>query len=125
MPSPESSQYKSYFDQLIEAVGNGSMVWEDANPTTFVWESKPPAAKLSIQRLERTQAIGVVKRIVTYLFQAYEVRSGQQVQRVSLNGAEDPDLNGQLENLFGAIKSEISRKRLEFLKSILPPMKNG
>ena len=58
-----------------------------------------------------------------YVFQAMDTRQGQA--RFSITGAEDEAVNQKLEKLYDTISGGISRKALDFLKSLLPPQTQG
>jgi hypothetical protein len=122
MPIPETDELKAYLDQLIEAARTGLMVWVEINPTTFVWDSKAPVGRLSLQRVERNQptlekGVAGIKKSRSYLLQAFE---GLTVQRLSLSSSNNPELNSKLETLYEVVKTELTRRDLDFLKSLLP-----
>ena len=128
MLNPKNVEYKAYFEQLIDATRSGSIIWEEVNPTTFVWESREPhPGKFTLQRLEQKQQIvenGIQTRktTVVYLLQASDLTSPRP--RLSITGAQDEGLNTQLDALYELIKSQELRRNLDFLTSLLPPKKN-
>lgn len=128
MPRLESSDLRTYVDQLAEATRSSSIKWKDVNPTTFVYETgsaKP--ASLVLQRLERIVATktkdGQIVPTKKYSYRFYANEGG--VNRLSIDSSEDAEVNQSLETLFDLIKSEVSRETLDFLKSILPAKGNG
>lgn len=128
MSSPESSEFKAYVEQLIEATRTGSMKWVEVNPTTFVWDTgEPQRARLTLQRVERVERVMIAGRLtqqkrITYLLSATDLRTNQT--RLSLSGADDPDLNTAFENLYKLVIADKAHRNLEFLKSLLPPKNN-
>ena len=126
MPSPESGEFRTYLDELIEATRAGSVEWKPVNPTTYVWEAPgATGARLSIQRIDRTQPVtedGHIKlrRVSSYLFQAFEMLGPAVKQRLSIESDEEPDLNPKFETLYEIAKTGLSRKGLDFLRKILP-----
>jgi hypothetical protein len=128
MPSPEITEFQTYLDGLIEATRNGSVQWNMVNPTTYVWESGGlgKGARVNLQRLDRTVAVRapggaiVSKRMPSYIFQASERSEGEIIQRVFIESGQDEELNRKFDVLYEVIKSGLSTKGMEFLKSILP-----
>jgi len=124
MPSLEITEFLSYIEQLTVATRSGSVEWTRVNPTTFTWDTiKPTPARLSLQRVDRRDRVVKAGRpmVITskhYVFQAVDPEEG--LQKLSISGADDPDVNQKLEALYDAISSGLSRKGLDFLKSLLP-----
>jgi hypothetical protein len=124
---------KAYFSQLVDATKNGVMSWVEVNPSTYSWDTRTPVpARLTLQLVLRQQVPTrepngqlVVRQVKSYFFQAIEVQQVAQKVRLSVNGAEDDELNGLLETLYETIQSTISKQSLDFLKSILPPQKTN
>ncbi len=132
MANPESAEMLAYLSQLIDATRSGSIRWVRVNPTTFAWDTRTPTpARLVLQRLQRTviQRMGATRSAgatlppieTYYVFQALDTGVGEQ--RTTLNGAENTELNPKLDELYRTIVSTNSRADLEFLKSLLPPVK--
>jgi len=132
MASPSSDDYKAYIDQIIEATRSGTMAWTQVNPTTFVWEIRgPQAGRLTLQRVARAATtpspvattrpvLGIVS---SYVLQVTDL--GTNENRLVISSEQDEILNKQFETLYGLIRSEIARKNLDFLKSLIPPKSGG
>lgn len=127
MPSFEKTEMMTYLDQLIEAARNGSMNWVEVNPTTYSWDtSNPVPARLTlqliVQQAQTRQANGQVvsRNVKRYFFHALEMQPLGPKLRVAVNGADDTDLNDQLERLYEAVQATVSQEGINFLKSILP-----
>lgn len=130
MPAPESSELKTYIEQLVALTQSGSMSWVQINPSTFVWDTNTPTrSRLSLQRLERQQQTiqqghAVMKRFHHFVLQALEFQSGQQIPRFTITTQEDDELNPLLQTLFDAIVKVLSRQSLDFFKAIIPPKRD-
>jgi hypothetical protein len=129
MPGPESNELQTYLEEIIAATRQGSIQWESANPTTFVWDtgSAIKGARLSLQLVNRIirpiglgGAPGSPRRVPSYILQAFEMSNGVRNLKVSINGAEDESTNRKLETLYEFIKTGVSRKGLDFLKGLIP-----
>lgn len=129
MSGPESKELQTYLEEIIAATRQGSIQWEAANPTTFVWDtgSLVKGARLSLQlvnRVIRPVGIGGItgspRRIPSYILQAFQIDTGTRSLKVSINGSEDESTNKQLETLYEFIKTGVSRKGLDFLKDLIP-----
>jgi hypothetical protein len=131
MPGLDKGELKLYLDQLIEATKSGSIGWIAVNPTTFLWDTETPRARLTIQRLEHQevqQSPGKMPRFVQvgyYILQAFELVGPVSMPklRISIDSSLDADLNSQLELLYDTISTAMSRQSLDFLKSVIPPKK--
>ncbi len=130
MPEPESLNLVTYIDDLTAATREGSVEWSPSNPTTFIWDT-PAKARVSLQRVESSTSIRVSaatppqviqRRTTWYVLQAFEALPGRPLLlKVSMDGSKDQNLNTKLNSLFETIKSETTRKSLEFLRELLPP----
>jgi hypothetical protein len=124
MPNP-SDEVVTYLDQIIGATRNGQMEWGEANPTTFLWQTaQPTPGRMIIQRVDKTETQVSPLRVVTittYVFQAIDLKSG--AARFTLKGAENEAINKKLGELYNSAKESNARKSLDFLKSILPPIR--
>src|SRR5438067_894009 len=129
MPTPESQELQMRVDDLITATRNGSFQWRAINPTTFIWEKITPdrgGARLTLQRVEQTTQQIVQGRPPALIRQSFvilqviEIRSagGQSLQRLTISGANDPELNGKLQELFQIASSGYSQQGLDFLKNL-------
>lgn len=127
MPRPEDAEFIEYVDKLIESTRSGTIEWKAVNPSTIVWETD--GARLSLQRLERAKgthnAAGrpIMVKIVSYIFQAFEVRGSavkSLVEKMSVESDENDAINKKLDALYEAAKTATARKGLDFLKGILP-----
>lgn len=99
------------------------MVWVKANPTTFTWMS--PRGRMVLQRLDGQRRVvrNNITQIVTaphYILSAFE-HPQVQLARLTINGAENEEINVKLESLYNAIISLVDKTGLDFLKSLLPP----
>jgi hypothetical protein len=130
MANPEeAAEIREYIHGLIEATRSGQMNWMSANPTTYSWDTTtvaPQQARLTLQRVEHTEAPTieggrvVQKKTISYVLQAYEIRGASAVPRTTVIGAENPELDKQLESLFELISFQKKRQALDFLKSVVP-----
>jgi hypothetical protein len=131
MASPEMAEFLAQIDALIEATRDGTMVWQRANPSTFVWRSRPTketevSAILNLQKVEHREVVSgrpLTHRTVqaAYIFQAIDRRT--KAAYLTMNGIEEPALNERLGLLFETISAGITRKGLEFLKKVIPQPK--
>lgn len=136
MASAESEGLYTYLNEVIGATNAGKIPWKIVNPTTFVWETTTPrSAKVSLQKLERINQVPVPPQIipgrppqpprmnqvhvVSYVFQAFDLNS-PNVPILNIESSNDPAVNEQLKNLFELVKTGVSQKTLDFLKSMLP-----
>lgn len=124
METNESKELFLYIDQIIKATQNGTIEWARANPTTFIWTvSQQKGARVIIQRVERASRTPdeagrlVVKKSTTYVLHATDETG---VVKLNVNGEEDAEANNKLEELFNVLTKNISRKGLDFLKSLIP-----
>ena len=131
MPSNENPGLSNYADELMEATKAGKIEWKTVNPTTFVWETASPGARVSLQRVERVVPVTTLgpngrpsitpRRDVFFLFQVFDLtRIPTNAPIVTADSSADAQLNQKFTALFDLIKSGISEKILEFLQSILP-----
>jgi hypothetical protein len=134
MPNSESEGIQAYLSDLITATKAGKVNWKTVNPSTFVWETGAPRnARLSLQRVERTVQVPIAGQIVvgrpamprftqqqqtSFVFQAFEMGNPNPV--LNIDSSNDQELNKRLAELFDLVKTGISQKTLDFLKSILP-----
>ena len=117
MPTNEPQDLSS-IDNIIDATKNGTIDWITANPTTYVW-TPTSRSKVIVQRVQKTewsteQGRPGVRTIKRYVFRAIE----DTIQKLLLNGADDEQINKKLETLYNAIAGSVTRKGLDFLKSI-------
>ena len=114
----ETNEFLAYLTQLIEGTNKGSLNWTEANPTTYTWHSNAPGrgGKVAIQAVQRRNQYGA--KDWYFVFTVAEPTTG--VQKLALDGGTDAEVNKKLQELFQAIASSITRKGLDFLKSILP-----
>jgi hypothetical protein len=129
MTSSESEGLQAYISDLITATNAGKVNWRTVNPTTFIWETGPPRnARVSLQRVDRVVQVAVSQAVgpprmaqqfqSSYVFQAFDGRTPTPVLSVDTSG--DPELTKRITELFELVKSSVSRKTLDFLRSILP-----
>jgi hypothetical protein len=123
----EKDQVIIYLDQLIASTAKDTVAWAKANPTTYVWH--PPqqgGSKIIIQRIERVTNIleadprGGARRRIDNDF-VFQVLDPASVEKLLVDGRNDPVFNAKLKTLFEGIESSLTRKGLSFFKSILPP----
>ncbi len=131
MPSSEQGDLAAYIDELIAATKLGKISWKVVNPTTFVWETPvPKSARISLQRVERIVAVQIPaalgrppslqqRREVNYLFQVFDLAQSA-LPILNLDSSSEPQLNERFDALFNIVKTGVSEKTMEFLKSILP-----
>ena len=115
---PETDELLAYLAQLIETTSTGSVNWAEANPTTYTWDSTVPGrgGKVAIQAISRRDQSGIPRR--AYVFTVVDPRTN--VQKLAIDGGTDVEVNQKLKDLFNAVQASITRKGLDFLKSILP-----
>ncbi|MBI3477398.1 MAG: hypothetical protein HY010_16825 [Acidobacteria bacterium] len=120
--SDETSGLRAYVDELIAATNAGKINWKTVNPSTFVWEpGAPKNARVSLQRVDRTTPTGnVTRREIFYLFQAFDSMEPNTSPVVSVESRKDGELQLRFATLFELIKTGLSQKNLDFLRSILP-----
>jgi hypothetical protein len=128
MPSPEIQEWVNL---VIKSTDSGDIKWKILNPTSYAWEIPAPKnARVTLQRVERMVATQTApgrilqRKDVQYLLQVIDIGK-QPSPVVTLNGAEDPELNAQLEKLFGMVSSAATRENIDFLKSLLPSGPGG
>ncbi len=118
MSSSETAELLGYVDQLVRTTRDGLIQWQRPNPTTFSWSTQgPPIGAVVIQRVER-------RRLPTmppedYVLQVLDPQYGTS-PRVMLEGEKDRVVFEKLKELYETIASSISRKNLDFFRSILP-----
>lgn len=133
MASVESEGLQKYLDEVIAATSAGKIPWKSVNPTTFVWETGN--AKVSLQRVERITQVSIPpvqlpgrpplqQRMaqvasVSYVFQAFDM-GRPNVPILNLESSMDKALDQKLQDLFDLVKTGVSQKTLDFLRSILP-----
>lgn len=133
MPQSEHKGLSTYIDDVYEATLAGRIAWKAVNPTTFVWETATPKpAKLSLQRVDRIVNTGATvisqgrrvpqqRKETIYLFQVFDLtEAGAATPILNIGGADEADLNQRLQKLFDLVKTGVSERSLEFLRSILP-----
>ena len=130
--SPESLELLKYLEELTQSTRNGTIDWKEANPTTYVWESRTRhdrAARVSLQRVDRNIQRTVagrnfIQRETHYILQAFELPMpiGNPQQKFSASGAEDQEVNEKLRILFEEVQAGVARKGLQFLREFLPPV---
>ncbi|MGA3035549.1 MAG: hypothetical protein ABSD70_19875 [Terracidiphilus sp.] len=134
MSNSESEALQAYVSDLIAATKSGKVNWKPVNPTTFVWETGAPRnARVILQRVDRvmqvpvpgTQIVAgraqprfVQQNQTSFVFQAFD--GVLPTPALNLDSANDPELTKHLTDLFETVKTGISEKTLEFLRSILP-----
>ena len=128
MNETEIDALVAYADDLLKATSEGKIEWTSVNSTTFMWNrSTPPLARLELQRvIQIDQGMKVVngvnvptpERRNIQILTVYDLsRNGMNV---TINGAQDPRINGKLGSIFDFISGGIEGRRLDFLKSTLP-----
>src|ERR1700722_14560247 len=135
MTNTETQGMQGYISELIGATRDGKIALKAVNPTTFIWESGQPPARISLQRVERMAQVVVPgaaiagrpqpPRVVqmpqaSYIFQAWDLSSPNLPPVLNLDSPHGTELNQPLNELFELVKSGVSQKTLDFLKSILP-----
>ncbi|HTZ72384.1 MAG TPA: hypothetical protein VMB47_00555 [Candidatus Aquilonibacter sp.] len=136
MPNAETQGLQGYISELVAATRDGKIAWKAVNPTTFIWESGQPPARISLQRVERMAQVAVPATAVpgrpmqpprvvqmpqaSYIFQAWDMSSPNAAPVLNLDSPYGTELNQPLNELFDLVKSGVSQKTLDFLKSILP-----
>jgi len=127
MPSSEYEGLAAYVDELAAATKLGKIIWKAVNPTTFVWETwDPKHARINLQRVERVvdlkvggKETGLRRREVSLLFQVVDLDQPSE-PILKLESADDSLLNEKLSALFDLVKTGITEKTMDFLRSILP-----
>ena len=125
MPATETKDLLEYIDQLVDATNRDTLDWTKPNPSTYIWTVAPSQpARVILQQIIRNvtakDGMGrpIIRAITSYVFQALDSAG---TQRLNVSGDQAPEINVKLEQLYAAISAYLSRKGLEFLKSILPP----
>lgn len=120
MDKPDVVELLVYLDLLITSTQSGDTVWRAANPTTLTWTTASPPGRVVLQRVEkRTPPIPgrpVSSPTVHYVFQVLEAAG---LQRLTVSGEEDSEINQKLDVLYQAAAARMSRGGLDFLKSLL------
>jgi hypothetical protein len=126
MRSPESQQLQDTVRDLIAETQRGYFQWRSVNPSTYVCDTPASegrtAARLILQRIERTAVprTGTPRKEAHYLLEGNEVyASGQINLKLSISGAENPEINELLDQLYRLLVSGTTDEGLEFLKSLL------
>jgi hypothetical protein len=120
MASPEPTGVVEYLKTLTLATLDGKSVWQQVNPSTFVWEVKPQGARVSLQRTSRVARLpdGRVGKQQNYILQETDLRTNEL--KAILNTADQPSFREPLEALFTPVLAGMTRAGLEFLKSLKP-----
>jgi len=129
MANPERAELQKTVDELTSATRKGSFQWRAANPTTYVWEKRSEhpgtGARITLQRVEqntlrKVSGIAVPGQRVFVILQVHETSPlGQPLLKLNVSGADDPEINAKLEDLFQLISSGVSEEGIDFLKSLL------
>jgi hypothetical protein len=127
MPMPqEVGEIISYLQRIIEATRTGTMQWSKPNPSTFVWASQNPAARIILQSIDRPAGRQVTPQgirntiVKSYLLQALEGPQNNERIRITIDAADNPQLAEPLRTLYDTIQNSVTRAGLQFLDSILP-----
>jgi hypothetical protein len=121
MAALEIQEFSKVIEQLQEATNAGSITWSKVNPSTFSWNSHD-GGRVTLQQVSRTvteqrPGIGVRNREVRSF--RFEVTNSSGVPQLSVNTADTKEADPILQNLFNVITSGITRKGVDFLKSLL------
>jgi hypothetical protein len=136
---PTETELLAYLDELIEASRAGKIPWGQGNPTTFVWDV-PNRARITLQQtsgvrggpqaIMRPRRPGVVLPPVqqrpptpavpftSYVFQVQELATN--VMRIHTQNEDTTSVGKKLAELYQNITTNLSRKNLDFLKSLVP-----
>lgn len=125
MPLTEINELVESIDRIAAFTRDGKIEWSKLNPSTVVWNfTTPLPGRIIIQQIMNNERQilptggQIMRGVVRYLFQVYDVRNAM---KISVNSADDPQLEVKLKALYNAASTGISRGGLDFLKSILPP----
>jgi hypothetical protein len=126
MRSPESQQLQDTVRDLIAETQRGYFQWRSVNPSTYVCDAPASegrtAARLILQRIERilVPRAGTPHKETHYLLQGNEITAqGGMILKLSISGAENPEINELLDQLYQSLLSGSGDEGLEFLKSLL------
>jgi len=119
----DNEELTKYIEQIISATEQGSMDWEKANPTTYVWIT--PDAKLQgrivLQRIDKNELTREgMRRNKYFVLEAFDE---YQKLQISISGYLIKPINQTLGRLFDTVASANLNKGLSFLKTIVPPTK--
>src|SRR5262249_47119846 len=108
--TPETAELITYLTSLLESTRAGKVNWGKTNPSTFLWNTPSPKnANVGLQKVPKQGGS------ISYNFSVVD----GNVQKLVVEG-EPPEVNRLLGELFEAVETSITRKGLDFLKSILP-----
>ncbi|WP_139351420.1 hypothetical protein [Rhodanobacter sp. B05] len=116
MPALDVETLNGVIDSMIKKINSGQMSWDRINTATFIHRSENGHIILQIVPVMTRVAGGATARVNNYLFQAKDNGGETQLQ---VNSGELPSAKPVLEKLFDAINSGVTKKGLDFLKSII------
>lgn len=116
MAKYEAGKVVAYLDSVIAATLARKIVWDTANPTTYVWNTKElEISKVVIQR--RKSSLAPTMGSVTYLLEGFGLFN---ILDVSIDGNMDPMVNAKLRELYQTIESGMQDSGLDKLIAVLP-----
>lgn len=118
MNETQSKKVISYLEKMLASVDDKSMVWHEANPTTYVFHDKKTIGKIVIQKISpsmRRTEKGVSYE-TNYMLQATSNSSPQQFTIQSTDGDKYHML---LKQIFKAIETMEAQESIDFLGSML------
>jgi hypothetical protein len=140
MADNEQAELTAYIDDVIGRTSAGKMEWTVINPTTFSYDPPSPhPGRIILQRVEKVTQTAELEegkktvddgkktvrqaKEIGYVFQVLEFPStsvGGPKTALFLNSFDNPKLKDKFQSLFEMIESAFSKKRWDFLRSILP-----
>jgi hypothetical protein len=131
MPENESLALGEYIDDVMRATLEGKMVWTAVNPSTYSFISGDRAGRFVLQRVDRMVKqvvhegnLNLSKQVkeIGYVFQVFNLSTlGGNIQPfVTIDSFENPAMNPKLEALMKVIEVDTSKRKLDFLRSMVP-----
>jgi hypothetical protein len=119
MQASELQELLNTIHGLIESTRQGTLIWSEANKTTYYW-TNPAGGRLVLQRTQEPPRLvmGRVLNFPQYVFQAVDTATGKPV--FSVDSDESDQIRHVVDALYESIQARISQQGISFLKSILP-----
>lgn len=120
MATLEIETFKKVVDEIISETRDGKITWNRLNPSTYSFSRTSGRVTLqeaskNVRALIGPGRVGT-REIKTHLFQVTDTAGAPQLV---VNSAETSEAKEILEKLFEAVASGVTKKGVDFLKSII------
>jgi len=118
MNEAQSQKVISYLEKILASIKNKSMLWNEANPTTYVYRDTKSSGKIIVQKLSgslRTSETGLGFES-NYMLQATADNTNQQF---SINSNDGQKFHALLKQTYQEIESMKTQEGIDLLGSML------